>query len=78
MQKTSLHGASINNRYVSNILHYYQLCTSYIHKYTYDDDDQPKLRGSGVVVTLVCKGICGVFHPKLVISRGKNCVLNFK
>ena len=39
-------------------------------------DDQPKLRGSGVVVTLVCEytrdpeGICGVFQPKLVISRG--------
>ena len=52
MQKTSLHGASINNRYVSNILHYYVHHT-YIN--TYDDDDQPKLRGSGVVVTLVCE-----------------------
>ena len=40
------------------------------------NDDQPKLRGSGVAVTLVCEytrdpeGIWGVFQPKLVISRG--------
>ena len=40
------------------------------------NDDQPKLRGSRVVVTLVCEytrdleGIWGVFQPKMVISRG--------
>ena len=40
------------------------------------NDGQPKLRASGVVVTLVCEyprepeGIWGVFQPKLAISRG--------
>ena len=44
--------------------------------FTRRSDDQPKLRGSGVVVTLVCEcardleGILGVFQLRLVISRG--------
>ena len=49
-----------------------QTCKRCQTMFNNDDDDQPKLRGSKVVVTLVCecKRDPKVFQPELVISRG--------